>query len=67
MGTGSLIKKISDDRYLLLTAAHNFKVQKTEGSFHVSEVEFYLQRNGVTKMAAKFIVDIDTIKFFTGY
>jgi hypothetical protein len=33
----------------------------------VSDVEFYLQRNGVTKMAAKFIVDIESIKFFTGY
>ena len=54
VASGVLARKLSNDEYVLLTAAHNFDIYKDDLPLTIEEGAFFLQRNGKKEYAASF-------------
>lgn len=54
VGSGVLARKLSNDEYVLLTAAHLFDIYNNGEPLTIEEGAFFLQRNGKKDYAASF-------------
>ena len=70
-GTGQLIKKIDDDRFLMLTSAHLFlqydNVEPKPNLLQFKAGHFFLNRNGQNKYNCRFELDMKTVNIFGQY
>ena len=67
VGSGVLARKLDDNTYVLLTAAHLFDIYHEGEPLQIEEGAFFLQRNGKKEYAASFKFDERDINTMDSY
>jgi len=64
--TGVVIKELGDGKYVVMTSCYPFFTSE-EGETKIADGQFFLQRSDAKKFAARFKVDPESVRPYSGF